>query len=154
MTKNLAELQQIVEQGKAPAGSRFDYPPPIAKKLGFKLIAVELGQATIELYADPALHANPMVTIHGGVVCDIADVSIGTAHATTLDANESFTTLDLQNSFFRPIWKEKLLAIAKPINLEKTVSRYHCDLLRSDGKLVAQATSTVMTLRGTDAKGR
>ncbi|STX49445.1 Uncharacterised protein [Legionella hackeliae] len=53
-----------MEQGKAPAGSRFDYPPPIAKKLGFKLIAVELGQATIELYADPALHANPMVTIH------------------------------------------------------------------------------------------
>ncbi|WED42540.1 PaaI family thioesterase [Legionella cardiaca] len=155
MTKNLFELQEIVNHGGvASKMSRFNYPPPIAKTLGFNLIAVELGTATIELLTDPAIHANPMGTIHGGVLCDIADAAIGTAHATTLDEGESFTSLDLQINFFRPIWQDKLVAVAKPINLGKTVSRYTCDLLRSDGKLVAQVTSTVMTLRGDGAHGR
>ena len=49
-----------------------------------------------------AIHANPLGTIHGGVLCDIADAAIGTAHATSLKEDESFTSIDLQINFFRP----------------------------------------------------
>jgi len=40
------------------------------------------------------------------------------------------------------------------VHIGKTVSRYVCDILNTDGKLVAQVTSTVMTLRGEKASGR
>ena len=95
-----------------------------------------------------------MGTIHGGVLCDIADAAIGAAHATTLENGESFTSIDLQINFFRPVWNETITAKARPISLAKTLSRYVCDLTRDDGKLLAQVTSTVMTLRGDKAQGR
>jgi uncharacterized protein (TIGR00369 family) len=153
--KNLIELKAVVSNGGAtPPESRFTYPPAIAKTLGFHLIAVDSGTATIEITTDPAIHANPMGTIHGGVLCDIADAAIGTAHATTLNEGESFTSVDLQINFFRPVWKDKLIAEARPINLGRSISRYVCDIKRADGKLVAQVTSTVMTLKGASADGR
>jgi len=36
----------------------------------------------------------------------------------------------------------------------KTVSFYSCEIIRSDGKLVAVATSSLLTLSGENAKGR
>ena len=89
---NLDFFTRVAETGEAsPEGSRFIYPPTIAKTLGFRLIEVGPGTATMELMADTEIHANPMGTIHGGVLCDIADAAIGTAHATSLKEDESFT---------------------------------------------------------------
>jgi uncharacterized protein (TIGR00369 family) len=133
---------------------RFKYPPAIARTLGFDVIDTGERNATIEIVTDLERHANPMGTVHGGVLCDIADAAIGTAHATGLGEGESFTSLDLQINFFRPVWNDRLRAIAKPVHIGKTVSRYVCDILNTDGKLVAQVTSTVMTLRGEKASGR
>src|SRR6185312_6729803 len=110
---NLEFFRKVVETGEATAeGSRFIYPPAIAKTLGFRLIEVGPSTATVELIADIEIHANPMGTIHGGVLCDIADAAIGTAHATTLNEDESFTSIDLQINFFRPVWKGRIRAVA------------------------------------------
>ena len=152
---NLELFKRVAETGELPAeGSRFIYPPAIARTLGFKLIDVGLGTATIEILADTEIHANPMGTIHGGVLCDIADAAIGMAHAAGLEEEESFTSIDLQINFFRPIWSCRLRAVARPVNVGRQISRYVCDILRDDDKLVAQVTSTVMTLRGEKATGR
>jgi len=152
---NLEFFKLVADNGDAgSAESRFIYPPAIATTLGFKLLEVAPGTATMEIVADTDKHANPMGTIHGGVLCDIADAAIGTAHATTLDEDESFTSIDLQINFFRPFWNGRIRAIAKPVNVGRQISRYICDILRDDDKLVAQVTSTVMTLRGDQASGR
>ena len=152
---NLEFFTKVAESGEAPAeGSRFIYPPAIAKTLGFRLVEVGPGTATIELMADAEIHSNPMGTIHGGVLCDIADAAIGTAHATTLKEDESFTSIDLQINFFRPVWNGRIRAVVKPVNVGRQISRYVCDILRDDDKLVAQVFSTVMTLRGEQASGR
>jgi len=152
---NLEFFRKVAETGEAPAeGSRFIYPPAIAKTLGFRLIEVGPGTATMELMADAEIHANPMGTIHGGVLCDIADAAIGTAHATSLKEDESFTSIDLQINFFRPVWNGRIRAVAKPVNVGRQISRYVCDILRDDDKLVAQVSGTVMTLRGDQASGR
>ena len=89
-----------------------------------------------------------------GVLCDIADAAIGTAHFTTAGEGESFTSIDLQINFFRPVWNERLKAVARPVHRGRTISRYVCDVTRADGKLVAQVMSTIMTLRGEAAQGR
>jgi uncharacterized protein (TIGR00369 family) len=152
---NLEFFRKVAETGEAPAeSSRFIYPPAIAKTLAFRLIDVGPGTATMELMADTEVHANPMGTIHGGVLCDIADAAIGTAHATSLKEDESFTSIDLQINFFRPVWNGRIRAVAKPVNVGRQISRYVCDILRDDDKLVAQVFSTVMTLRGEQASGR
>src|SRR5882762_5836811 len=89
------------------------YPPPIAKTIGFELVDVSQASATLKLQTDPAIHGNPMGTVHGGVLCDLADAAIGTAHATTLGENESFTSIDLRINFFRPLWKDEIRATAR-----------------------------------------
>ena len=58
-------------------------PPPVARLIGFTLTAMQPGQAVIELEAT-AQHANPMGTLHGGILCDIADAAMGTAYASRL----------------------------------------------------------------------
>jgi uncharacterized protein (TIGR00369 family) len=152
---NLDYLRKLLSGTLTPTDkSPFNFPFPIMKTLGLRLIEVSEGAASMEMEAKTDLHSNPMGTIHGGVLCDIADAAIGTAHFTTLTEGESFASIDLQINFFRPVWNERLRAVAKPIHRGRTVSRYVCDITRGDGKLVAQVTSTIMTLRGEAAQGR
>ena len=101
--------------------------------LGFRLVEVSEGSASVEMEAKTELHANPMGTLHGGVLCDIADAAIGTAHFTTLTEWESFTSIDLQINFFRPVWNERLRAVARPVHRGRTISRYVCDITRGTG---------------------
>jgi uncharacterized protein (TIGR00369 family) len=99
-------------------------------------------------------HANPMGTLHGGILCDLADAAMGMAWASELTDGETFTTLELKINFLRPVWETKLRAEARVVKRGKTVGLVDCDVRDANGDLVAHATSTVMTLRGELAKGR
>jgi uncharacterized protein (TIGR00369 family) len=126
---------------------------PVMELIGFRLTEVEEGAATVEFEAGPQ-HANPMGTLHGGILCDIADAAMGLAYASTLAEGESFTTLELKINFLRPIWKGKLVAKGRVAKGGRTVGLAECDVLDEQGKLVARASSTCMTLRGDAAVGR
>jgi uncharacterized protein (TIGR00369 family) len=126
---------------------------PVMALIGFRLTEVEEGAATVELEAGPQ-HANPMGTLHGGILCDIADAAMGLAYASTLAEGESFTTLELKINFLRPTWKGKLIAKGRVAKGGRTVGLAECDVLDEQGKLVARASSTCMTLRGDAAVGR
>jgi acyl-coenzyme A thioesterase PaaI-like protein len=66
------------------AGMRGDEPvAPVGKLVGFRPTSIEHGKAVFELEAGPQ-HANPMGTLHGGIICDIADAAMGTAYASVL----------------------------------------------------------------------
>jgi uncharacterized protein (TIGR00369 family) len=71
---------------------------PIGRLLGFKEKDIAAGRPTVVLAAGPQ-HANPMETLHGGILCDIADTAIGIAFASTLAQEESFTIVELKNQF-------------------------------------------------------
>jgi uncharacterized protein (TIGR00369 family) len=154
-TKNL-ELMQAWIDGTAAADqkSSIRYPPPIATTIPFRVSRIEPGACTIEAATDPDTQANPMGTIHGGVLCTIADAAMGVAHWVGLEEGESFTSIDFQINFFRPVWRDTLTARAQAINNGRTIAYYGCDIVRADGKLVAHATSTIMTLQGESARGR
>src|SRR5579859_7454673 len=85
--------------------------PPVAKLVGFEIKAIDVGRSVFELEAGPR-HANPMGTLHGGILCDLADAACGVAMASTLEDDESFTTLDLTAKFLKPIWNTRLRATA------------------------------------------
>ncbi len=128
-------------------------PPPIATLIGFALTSIEPGKAVIELEATKR-HANPMGTLHGGVLCDIADAAMGTAYASTLEEEETYTTLELKINFLKPIWNARLRAVGKVVKRGRTIGLVECDVTDDKDQLVARATSTCMTLRGDQARGR
>jgi uncharacterized protein (TIGR00369 family) len=126
-------------------------PPPIAQLLGFVLKAIEPGRAVFETEVDQR-HHNPMGTLHGGIYCDLADLAMGYAYATTLAEGEAFTTVELKINFFRPVREGKLTADARVLKAGSMVGYVECDVTERNGKLVARAASTCMKLRGTPSK--
>ena len=99
-------------------------------------------------------HTNPMGTLHGGILCDVADAAMGMAYYSLLDKDESFATLELKLNFLRPVWAGKLTARARVVHRGHTVGLVECDIVNDEERLVARASSTCMTLRGEAAAGR
>jgi len=126
---------------------------PIAELLGFRVEEIGGGRAVGSLRSGPQ-HANPMGTLHGGVLCDLSDAAMGMAFVTTLAPDESFTTVALSINFFRPVWQTLLRAEARVVNRGKSVGYVECDVTDQDGKQVAKARSTCFVLRGEHAKAR
>jgi len=126
---------------------------PVARLIGFEVKDIADGQATVVLAAGPQ-HANPMGTLHGGILCDIADAAMGIAFASTLAPEESFTTVELKINFFRPVWQAELKAEGTVVQRGHTIGYVECDITDEENRLVARAASTCMVLRGRKASGR
>jgi uncharacterized protein (TIGR00369 family) len=145
MSTMLDAIQKI-QRGEAA-------PPPVASLIGFTLREAEPGWAIVELEAERR-HANPMGTVHGGILCDIADAAMGIAYGATLGEGETFTTLELKINFIRPVWTGRLVATGRVVQGGRSVGVVECDIVDAKERLVARATSTCLTLRGADAAGR
>jgi acyl-coenzyme A thioesterase PaaI-like protein len=79
---NLAARGRAYVEGCVP-------PPPIARLIGFRPLSLYPGRAVFELDTDLQQHANPMGTVHGGILCDLADAAMGFAYASTLEETSS-----------------------------------------------------------------
>jgi uncharacterized protein (TIGR00369 family) len=126
---------------------------PIARLIGFEAKDIGDGRATIVLAAGPQ-HANPMGTLHGGILCDIADAAMGIAFASTLAPEESFTTVELKINFFRPVWQAQLKAEGTVVRRGQTIGYVECTITDEGNRVVAKAASTCMVLRDQKAAGR
>jgi uncharacterized protein (TIGR00369 family) len=152
---NGLEAMQRALRGEALDGFPMMLPPPVALLIGFEPVAVERGAAVFRLEARRDKHANPMGTLHGGILCDVADAAMGMACVTLLDEGESFTTLELKINFLRPVLDAALEARARVVHSGKSMVYLECDLVAlAEKKLVAKASSTCTILRGALAKGR
>jgi uncharacterized protein (TIGR00369 family) len=126
---------------------------PVARLIGFEAKEIGDGRAVVTLAAGQR-HANPMGTLHGGILCDIADAAMGMAFASTLAPGESFTTIELNINFFRPVWEARLRAEGKVVRRGSTIGYIECEITDEGGRLVAKASSTCMALKGERARGR
>lgn len=113
---------------------------PITALLGVRPVSLGEGEARVELTAGERLH-NAMRTVHGGVFCDLADIAMGAALATVTADGESFTTLQLQMSYFLPVVEGRISAHARVVRRGRMTAHLECDLEDSEGRLVARATS-------------
>ncbi len=148
------EAMQRYVRGEAVDGP-MTLPPPVARLVGFELVKVETRSAVFRLEARRDKHANPMGTLHGGILCDIADAAMGFACASMLEEGESFTTLELKINFLRPVKEARLEARGHVVHAGKTLVYLECEVVTvPDEKLVAKSTSTCLILRGDQAKGR
>lgn len=158
MPRHLSVLEylqrQLAGELNADDVTHMSYPTAISRLLEFRIVEIGKGSAVIEMQADTQKHGNQQGTVHGGVLCELADTAIGTAHSTLMDIDETFTSIDLKATFLRPVWQSRLRAHARAVHSGRTISHYQCDIQRDDGKVVASVASVVMTLRGEYASGR
>jgi len=126
---------------------------PIGDLIGFAVTESADGRAVVAMKTGPQ-HFNPMGTLHGGVLCDIADTAMGFAFASTLAAGESFTTIELKINYLRPIREAQLRAEGRVVQRGRTVGYVECEITDENGKLVAKSNSTCIVLRGEQAAGR
>jgi uncharacterized protein (TIGR00369 family) len=136
---NLREHLDAMLRGDVP-------PPPVAELLGLRLVSVGDGEVVFELDVRPE-HANPMGTIQGGVICALADAAMGLAYASRLEDGESFTTLELKTNYLRQVRDGTLVATGQVVHAGRTIGLTSCDVVDGEGRKVAHATSTCMTLR-------
>jgi uncharacterized protein (TIGR00369 family) len=120
--------------------------PPVAQLVGFTITSIDRGRAVMELGAGKR-HHNPMETVHGGIITDIADAAMGMAYASTLGEGESFTTVELKVNFLKQVREGKLRAEGRVVSGGRTLGLMECDVTDESGRLVARASSTCMTLR-------
>ena len=128
-------------------------PPPVAELIGIDIESAEGGETVMSMVAEER-HSNPMGTLHGGILCDLADAAMGMAYFSTLEPGESFTTLELKINFLRPFWTGRLVARGRVVSKGRTVGMAECEVDDDQGRLIAKATSTCLTLRGNAATGR
>lgn len=134
----------IREKVRAVLGREFE-PPPVALLVGFAVTDMERGSCVVEMDAGRD-HHNPMGTVHGGVLTDIADAAMGMACATVLERSESFTTLELKMNFFRPVFEDHLRAAAEVLHRGRSVVVVECAVTNREGKLVAKGLSTCQVI--------
>jgi uncharacterized protein (TIGR00369 family) len=127
--------------------------PPVSELIGFEVSEASDGRVVVVLQTGTQ-HFNPMGTIHGGILCDIADAAMGMAFAGTLAPGESFTTVELKINFLRPVRIAKLRAEGRVVQRGRTIGYVECDITDENGKLVAKSNSTCLALRGDQAIGR
>ena len=118
---------------------------PIMSTLGMRLLRLGEGTATMTLDVGRRFH-NPMGTLHGGIMTDLADACMGMATITTLAGAETFSTLELKMNFLRPVFAGRITAEAKVLHRGKTIAMAEVVVKNEEGKAVARGTATQIVL--------
>ena len=124
-------------------------PPPMAATLGIALIEVEHGCATFE-GTTAEWQYNPLGTVHGGWAATLLDSALGCAVHTTLGPRQTYTTLDLQVRFLRPVLAStgRVRAEARVVHAGRRIATADAKLLgATDGALLATATASCLIKR-------
>ena len=114
---------------------------PVCRLVGMTVDTVDAGYSLCSLVAREE-HWNPFGTVHGGILCDLTDLSMGMAFMTTLQEGEGLATIELKINYFRPARTGKLSAEARVLHRGRSTGFVECNVLDEAGKLIARACST------------
>jgi uncharacterized protein (TIGR00369 family) len=122
-------------------------PPPIGETMGFRLIEAGPGLAVFEGSAGPHL-LNPLGGVHGGVALTLIDSAAGCAVHTELPAGVGYTTVETKVNFTRPVPPDgsPIRCEGRVVTRGRQIATAQARLLRSDGKILAHGTSTLIIL--------
>src|ERR1700674_1956711 len=113
--------------------------------LGARITEAEPGRVVLELVAGPQ-HRHGGGVVQGGVITQIADAAMGISLATLQEDGMWNTTIELKINFLRPEIDGRLRAIGRVVEMKQTLLFSEADVLDEQGRLVAKAWSTCMTV--------
>lgn len=122
------------------------YPaPPIARSMGFTLVAVEPGLAVFE-GTPTADFLNPLSTIHGGWAATILDSALGCCVHTLIKAGQAYTTVEMKVNYVRAMLPDTgvVRCEGRVIHAGGRIATSEAKLLDAKGRLVAHGTETCL----------
>ncbi len=134
------EFLRALRDGKLP-------PAPLAMLLGFRAVEAEKGRVVFEAAPDESVY-NVLGMVHGGLVCAMADTVTALAVRTTLEAGVSYTSVDLNVSYTRPVTRDSgmLRAVGTVVKPGSRVAFSRAEIFDGTGKLVATATASCLII--------
>ena len=82
---------------------------------------------------------NHLGIVHGGYIFGLADTTAGIA---AMSEGRNVVTIDSNISYFKKALGNKIIAIAKPLKIGKTISVYEVTINNEQNDLLAKATIT------------
>jgi len=134
----LKQLRALMASGQRPG---------IAESLDFRLTEVHAGLAVFE--GTPGQHAyNPIGMVHGGYAATLLDSACGCAVHSSLDAGQSYTTLELKVAYHKALTSQTgaLRAEGRVLTMGRRVAFAEAKLIDATGRLYASATSTLLVI--------
>ena len=120
---------------------------PIGDTLGFHLHEVEKGRVVIVGRPDRRSF-NLLSTVHGGWTAAILDTAMALSNLSRLDADQSFTTLDIRINYLRPITAEtgEVRAEGRVIQAGRKVAYTEAKLVDGAGRILAHGTGSLLNV--------
>lgn len=137
-TSGLESLRERLAEGPRVA---------VADLLGMRPVLVEHGTVAFACDADERF-ANPMGTVHGGIIATLLDSALGSAVQTVLPDGAAYTTLSLEVKYLRPVPVDagELLATGTVVHAGRRQATAEARLTDRAGRVLATATTTCMVL--------
>lgn len=122
--------------------------PPIGNTLGFEIASVAPGEVVFRCVPDGSTY-NPLGTVHGGLICTALDSAAGCAVHTTLAAGVGYTSAEIKVNYMRPALGGTELTIRGWVTKPgRRLAFAEAEIRDPEGRLVANATSTLLILNG------
>jgi uncharacterized protein (TIGR00369 family) len=119
--------------------------PPVARLLGWKLVAIDPQAGTIEVeFLARTEFTNPSGFVQGGLVAAMLDDTLGPAAFAMSGGKRMTTTIDLHLHYLRPVRPGRVTAQARVVNLGATIAFLAGELFDADGRLTATATASAV----------
>ena len=138
-TTGLEFLQRIVA-GEIPG-------VPIGETLGFRLVEAERGRVALLGRPDKRSY-NLIGSVHGGWAASILDSALALSTLSVLEADQSFTTVDIRINYLRPITADsgEVRAEGRVLQSGRRLAYSEAKLTGADGKLLAHGTGSCLIL--------
>jgi uncharacterized protein (TIGR00369 family) len=134
------EFLRALRDGRVPLA-------PLAMVLGFRAVEADEGRVVFEATPDESAY-NVLGGVHGGLVCALADTVTALAVRTTLEAGVSYTSVDLNVSYTRPVsaGSGTLRAVGTVVKPGRRVAFSRAEIFDGAGQLVATATASCLII--------
>jgi len=119
---------------------------PVAGFIGMKLVTIGRGRAVVTLKAKPH-HENTVGTVHGGILCDLADAAMGYAFESSIPRERHGVTVEFKINFLHPAYAgDALHARALVVAHGRSLYYLECEIKNSKKVLIAKSSGTCKIL--------
>ena len=118
---------------------------PFARHCGVEEIGSADGRTLLRMRTGPE-HANNLGIVHGGAICTLLDICMGTAARTAIGA--PVMTIDMQAAFLAP-GNGDLFGEGRVVRAGGTIVFTAAEVRDGDGRLVATSTGVMRRARET-----
>ena len=137
--------EKIITEEQKQTAAEMIKKIPYPSLLGFELVDLKLGEATLKLKMRDELR-QPYGLLHGGATASLIDTAMAFACISCLAEGEQSTTIDLTVHYLRPHTDGEVFCTAKVVRNGKRIMTVSAEVINEAGKLIATSLSSYMKI--------